>query len=46
MESGRKRAEHRGTPETGKEHVMMFAFALAVIGFILIASLDLVAARP
>ncbi len=46
MESGRE-LETRSRPETRseKEHAMMFAFALALVGVVVLGSLNLAAAR-
>jgi len=42
-----KRAERKPEPRKSsrEEHVMMFAFALAVIGIVVLETLELVAAR-
>jgi hypothetical protein len=42
MKKGRE--EQRGPPKRSrKEHVMMFAFVLAIVGFVALTSLDLAA---
>jgi DMSO reductase anchor subunit len=43
MERARKRREH--TREERKEHVMMFAFVLALIGVVVLASFEHLGAR-
>jgi hypothetical protein len=44
MESGRE--ERSGPPtRSRKEHAMMFAFALAIVGAVVLKSLDYVAAH-
>jgi hypothetical protein len=37
--------QHRSKPAAPKEHVMMFALALAIVGIAVLGSLELAAAR-